>query len=334
MTLHSSRRRRLLAASACLFATALAHAAGYPDRPITLVAPFPAGGAADVLARMLGKRLGDQLGQTVIVENRPGAGTVIGATSVATAKPDGYTLLLSSNSTFTLNPVLLHKLPYDPVKSFEPLAIVANLAMAVLVNPAVPAQDLKQLVAAAKAAPDKYPYASFGNGTVSNFAGEMFNAAAGLKLTHVPYRGSTPALTDLMGGQVPVAFDSVVAAAPHVKAGKLRVLAVTTARRSTLLPDVPTVAESGLPTVAESGYPGYEIGSWIAIVAPRGLPPDVKASLENGLAAVMNSPDTAENMKATGFEPAYRAVPDWAAHVNADIARMKKVAEQAQIKAD
>jgi tripartite-type tricarboxylate transporter receptor subunit TctC len=326
MTLLSSRRRRLLAAASCLFATALADAAGYPERPITLVAPFPAGGAADVLSRMLGKRLGEQLGQTVIVENRPGAGTVIGATSVANAKPDGYTLLLSSNSTFTLNPVLLNKLPYDPVKSFEPLAIVANLAMAVLVNPAVPAQDLKQLVGAAKAAPGKYLYASFGNGTVSNFAGEMFNAAAGLKMTHVPYRGSSPALTDLIGGQIPVAFDSVVAAAPHIKAGKLRALAVTTAKRSTLLPDV--------PTVAESGYPGYEISSWIAIVAPRGLPPDVKARLDTALAAVMTSADTVENMKATGFEPAYRTVPDWAAHVNADMARMKKVAEQAQIKAD
>jgi tripartite-type tricarboxylate transporter receptor subunit TctC len=212
------------------------------------------------------------------------------------------------------------------VKSFEPLAIVANLAMAVLVNPAVPAQDLKQLVAAAKATPEKYLYASFGNGTVSNFAGEMFNTAAGLKMTHVPYRGSSPALTDLMGGQIPVAFDSVVAAAPHLKAGKIRALAVTTAKRSTLLPDV--------PTVAESGYPGYEISSWIAIVAPRGLPPDVKARLDKALAAVMTSADMAENMKATGFEPAYRVVPDWAAHVNADIARMKKVAEQAQIKAE
>jgi tripartite-type tricarboxylate transporter receptor subunit TctC len=326
MTLHYARRRRLLAAASCLFATALAHAAGYPERPITLVAPFPAGGAADVLSRMVGKKLGEQLGQTVIVDNRPGAGTVIGATSVANARPDGYTLLLSSNSTFTLNPVLLHKLPYDPVKSFEPLAIVANLAMAVLVNPAVPAQDLKQLVAAAKATPEKYLYASFGNGTVSNFAGEMFNTAAGLKMTHVPYRGSSPALTDLMGGQIPVAFDSVVAAAPHLKAGKIRALAVTTAKRSTLLPDV--------PTVAESGYPGYEISSWIAIVAPRGLPPDVKARLDKALAAVMTSADMAENMKATGFEPAYRVVPDWAAHVNADIARMKKVAEQAQIKAE
>jgi tripartite-type tricarboxylate transporter receptor subunit TctC len=322
----SSRRRRLLAAASCLLATALAQAAGYPERPITLVAPYPAGGAADVLSRLLGKKLEEQLGQTVIVDNRPGAGTAIGAAAVANAKPDGYTLLLSSNSTFTLNPVLQHKLPYDPVKSFEPLAMVANLALVVLVNPSVPAQNIKQLVAAAKATPDKYLYASFGNGTVSNFAGEMFNAAAGVKMTHVPYRGSSPALTDLIGGQVPVSFDSVVAAAPHLKAGKIRALAVTTAKRSALLPDV--------PTVAESGYPGYEMSSWIAIVAPRGLPADVKARLEKAVATVMTSADTSEKMKAVGFEPAYHSIPDWAGYVNADIARMRKVAEQAQIKAD
>jgi tripartite-type tricarboxylate transporter receptor subunit TctC len=326
MPLQLPRSWRLIVAAFGLCATGLAGAAGYPERPITLVAPYPAGGAADVLSRVLGKKLEEQLGQTVIVDNRPGAGTAIGAAAVANAKPDGYTLLLSSNSTFTLNPVLQHKLPYDPVKSFEPLALVANLPLVVLVNPAVDVHNLAQLAAAAKAAPNKYLYASFGNGTVSNFAGEMFNAAAGLKMTHVPYRGSAPAMTDLIGGQVPVSFDSVVAAAPHLKSGKIRALAVTTPKRSALLPDV--------PTVAESGYPGYEIGSWIALVAPRGLPPDVKARLDKALASVMANADTAEKMKAAGFEPAYRVIPDWAGYVNADIARMKKVAEQAQIKVD
>ncbi len=326
MTLFSSYRRHVLAAASCVFVTALAQAAGYPERPITLVAPYPAGGAADVLTRLLGRKLEEQVGQTVIVDNKPGAGTAIGAAAVASAKPDGYTLLLSSNSTFTLNPVLQPKLPYDPVKSFEPLAMVANLALAVLVNPGVPAQNLKELMALARATPDKYMYASFGNGTVSNFAGEMLNAAAGVKMTHVPYRGSSPAMTDLIGGQVPVSFDSVVAATPQLKNGKIRVLAVTTAKRSMLLPDV--------PTVAESGYPGYEISSWIAFVAPRGLPADVRARLEKAVASMMMNPDTTDKMKAAGFEPNYHVISDWPGFINSDIARMKKVAEQAQIKLD
>ena len=305
---------------------ALATAAGFPAHPVTLVIPFPPGGATDVNGRVIAQRLGKELGQPVVIENRAGAGTVVGASYVSKAAPDGYTLLLSSGSTVTVNPAIRPNLPYDPVKSFEPLGMVANLALAVLVNPGVPAQNLKELMALARAAPDKYMYASFGNGTVSNFAGEMLNAAAGVKMTHVPYRGSSPAITDLIGGQVPVSFDSVVAAAPQLKNGKIRVLAVTTAKRSTLLPEV--------PTVAESGYPGYEISSWIAFVAPRGLPADVRARLEKAVASMMRNPDTTDKMKAAGFEPNYHVISDWSGFINSDIARMRKVAEQAQIKLD
>ncbi|ABE43414.1 Bug family tripartite tricarboxylate transporter substrate binding protein [Polaromonas sp. JS666] len=317
--------RRALVASSFLFA-GLACAAGYPERPLTLVAPYPAGGAADVLARLLARKLEEQLGQPVVVENKPGAGTAIGAAAVANAKPDGYTLLVSSNSTFTLNPALQAKLSYDPVKGFEPIGMVGSVALAVLAHPSVTASTVPQLVAAAKANPDKFLYGSFGNGTSSNFAGAMFNSATGLKMTHVPYKGSAPLMTDLIGGQIPLSFDTVVAAAPQLKTGKIKVLAVTTAKRSALLPDV--------PTVAESGYPGFDMTAWLALVAPRGLPADVKARLDKALATTMASTDTQDKMKAAGFEPGYRAIADWPGMVTADIARMKAIAERSQIKVD
>lgn len=323
--------RRTLIASAffsCgLAATVgLAQAADFPDRPVTLVAPFPAGGAADVLARILGKALGDQLGQPVVVENKPGAGTAIGAAAVANAKPDGYTLLVSSNSTFTLNPALQPKLSYDPVKGFDAIGMVGSVALAMLVNPSVTAADVQQFVVAAKANPDKYVYGSFGNGTSSNFAGAMFNMATGLKMTHVPYKGSSPLMTDLMGGQIPVSFDTVVAASPQLKAGKVRVLAVAMNKRSALLPNV--------PTMAEAGYPAVDMNAWLAVVAPKGLPAPVKARLEKALATVMAKPETVEKLKAAGFEPGYAAIPDWAGMITTEITRMKALAERSQIKVD
>jgi len=323
MTRMTLTRRSTLLALCLAAAPALA---AYPERSITLVAPYAAGGAADVLARLLAKKLEEQLGQTVVVENKPGAGTAIGAAAVATAKPDGYTLLLSSNSTFSLNPALNPKLPYDAAKSFEPIGLVGTVTLAVLVNTAQPATTPAQLVAAVKAAPDKFLYGSFGNGTSSNFAGELFNAAAGIKLTHVPYKGSGPLMTDLIGGQIPISFDTVVAAAPQLKSGKIKVLAVTTGKRSTLLPEV--------PTLAESGYPGFDFSAWIALVAPHGLPADVKARLDKALAGAMAQADTTERMKAAGFEPRHAAVADWPGFIGADIARMKTIAERAQIRLD
>ncbi|MDB5850577.1 MAG: transporter substrate-binding protein [Rhodoferax sp.] len=327
-SLFNPRRRQLLASSLLLCATAFGsvHAADFPERPLTLVAPFPAGGAADVLARLLGKTLQDQLGQPVIIENRPGAGTAIGAAYVANAKPDGYTLLISSNSTFTLNPALQPKLSYDPAKGFDAIGIVGSVALAVLVNPNVKAANLQQLVAAAKSKPDDFVYGSFGNGTSSNFAGAMFNNATGLKMTHIPYKGSAPLMTDLIGGQIPVSFDTVVAASQQLKSGKVRVLAVATAKRSALLPDV--------PTVAEAGFPGVDMNAWLALVAPRGLPLAVKARLEKALATLMASPDTQEKMKLAGFEPGYSAVADWPGMVSADIVKMKAIAERDQIKVE
>jgi tripartite-type tricarboxylate transporter receptor subunit TctC len=323
--------RRTLITSGVLFCGlaamgGLAHAAEFPERPVTLVAPFPAGGAADVLARILGKALGDQMGQPVVVENKPGAGTAIGAAAVASAKPDGYTLLVSSNSTFTLNPALQPKLSYDPAKGFEAIGLVGSVALAMLVSPSVTAADVQQFVAAAKANPDKYLYGSFGNGTSSNFAGAMFNTATGLKMTHVPYKGSGPLMTDLMGGQIPVSFDTVVAASQQLKSGKIRVLAVAMNKRSALLPNV--------PTMAEAGYPAVDMNAWLAVVVPKGVPAPVKARLEKALATVMANPETLDKLKGAGFEPGYTAVPDWSGMVTAEIARMKALAERSHIKTD
>jgi tripartite-type tricarboxylate transporter receptor subunit TctC len=314
-----------LAGLALLVATP-APASDFPQRPIQLVAPYPAGGAADVLSRMLAKKLEAELGQPVVVENKPGAGTAIGAAAVANAKPDGYTLLLSSSSTYSLNPAIQPKLPYDPVNGFEAIGRVGTVALAVLVHPSVKATTIGELVALIRAEPAKYGYGSFGNGTVSHFAGEMLRSAAKLQYAHVPYRGSAPAMQDLIGGQIPISFDTLVATLPQLKAGKVRALAVTTARRSQLLPD--------LPTVTESGFPGYEIDSWIALVAPRGLPEAVATRLRQTLAKVMADPDTKRRMIDAGFEPRFEPLTNWGTVVAADIQRMKTIATQSNIKVD
>lgn len=300
--------------------------AAYPERPIQLILPFPAGGSADVLGRVLAKELEPRLGQPVVVINKAGGGTVIAAQAVASSAPDGYTLFISSNTTFSINPAVLPNLPYNSATSFDPIAMLTRSALAIVAHPSLPFSNVGQLVSGAKAAPDKYFYASFGNATVSHFAAEMFKAAAGVKLEHVPYKGSGPAMTDLVGGQVPLLFDTVVAALPQLKSGRVKVLAVTTATRSAQLPDV--------PTIAESGYPGFEIASLTTLVGPAGLPGEVKSRLDKELSAIMQTPDVRERLIGLGFEPAYSRVTDWANMVNADIAKMKAIAVSANIKPD
>jgi tripartite-type tricarboxylate transporter receptor subunit TctC len=317
-------RTTLLAAGFALVAPPAV--AEYPERAVQLISPFPAGGAADVLARYLGKEMEAQLGKPVIILNKPGAGTIIGAQAVTTAPPDGYTLLLSSNSTFSANPAVYAKLPYDPATDFEPIGMVATLSLAILTQAGSPLNNVGELVAAAKADPKKYLFATFGNATAPHFAAEMFKAAAGIEMTHVPYRGSAPAMTDLLGGQIPLSFDTVVAAVPQIQTGKIKALAVTTAQRSSLLPDV--------PTIAESGYPGFDMGSWAALVGPKGMPADVKARLTKALETVMAMPAVQDKLKTMGFEPTYHPIDDWTAYVTKDIGRMREIAMRAQIKVD
>ena len=236
-------KRLLLALALVLLAPwAGVHAQGYPSRPIQLVIPFPPGGATDIVGRLVGRKLGERLGQPVVIENRGGAGTIIGAAYVAKAPADGYTLLISSGSTFTVNPAIHSKLPYDPVASFEPVGLVARVPLIVLAHPDVPVHDLKQLVAAVQRTPDKYVYGSFGNGTTAHFTGELLWNAAGIQLRHVAYKGSAPAMNDLLAGQIPLTVDTVAAALPHMKSMKVRAIAVTGASRATQLPQVPTVA--------------------------------------------------------------------------------------------
>lgn len=303
-----------------------AHADGYPAKPIQLVVPFPPGGAVDIVGRLISKRLGDHLGQSVVIENKAGAGTIVGASYVANASADGYTLLISSGSTFTVNPALNNKLPYDPVKSYEPIGMVARVPLILLANREVPVSNLKQLITAANRTPDKFAYGSFGSGTTGHFAAELMWSATGVKLMHVPYRGSAPAMTDLVGGQIPFTIDTVAAALPQLKAGKIKAIAVTGATRATQLPDV--------PTVAENGFAGFSADSWLAVVAPRGLPADAKAKLHKALEDTMADTEIRNKLIASGLEPAYQPAGAVLAQIEDELPRMRAIAQRANIRAE
>lgn len=319
--------RLAVACSLSLVAAVPALAAdAYPSKPITLVIPFPPGGATDVIGRLLGQKLGEKLGQPVIIDNRPGAGTIIGATYVAKAAPDGYTLLASSGSTFTVNPAIRANLSYDPVKSFDPIGIPARTGLIVLTNSAVPVSGVKQFVDYVKAAPGKYAFGSFGSGTTAHFAGELVLDRTGIDMTHVPYKGSAPAMTDLIGGQIPFSVDTVAAALPQLKNGKIKAVAVTTAKRSSLLPDV--------PTFAEAGFKDIDMDTWLILVGPKGMPAHVKAKLESTLAEVVATPDVQEKMKAQGFDPAYASSAAATTLIRQEMPVMKALATSAHITAD
>ncbi len=271
-------RRRLLRASAgaALFAASRwsvrdARAQSFPSRPLRLVVPFPAGGPTDIVARPLAQLLSQSMGQAMIVDNRGGAGGSIGADSVAKSPPDGYTLLLGTVGTHAINPALYRKLPYDASKDFTPLGLVALAPMAIVVNPATPYKNISELIAAARASPGTINFGSAGNGTPGHLTGEMFAKAIGAELRHVPYKGSAPGLTDLLGGQIPLMFDPVQSVLQHVRTGKLRALAVSSLVRSAVMPEVATLSESGLN--------GFEATAWWALFAPAGLPADVLARL-------------------------------------------------------
>ncbi|MFC5575328.1 Bug family tripartite tricarboxylate transporter substrate binding protein [Xenophilus aerolatus] len=328
-----ARRRAFALAVAGLFATAGLALPGmasaqpaWPAKPITLVIPFPPGGSADVIGRLVGQRLSDELGQPVIIDNRPGAGTAIAAGLVAKSPADGYTLFLGSGSTFTANPAIRSNLPYDTLKSFDPIAIVARIPLIVLANKDVPVNNVKEFVAAIKATPDKYAYASFGAGTTSHFTGEIVLHAVGAKLMHVPYKGSAPAMTDLIGGQVPFSVDTVTAAIPQLKAGKVKAIAVTTAKRSSQLPDV--------PTFAEAGYKDIDADTWIMLVAPKGTPAPVRERLEKTVAKIVATPAAKAALQAQGAEPAFAGAAASLAQIESELPLMRAVAQRADIRAD
>jgi tripartite-type tricarboxylate transporter receptor subunit TctC len=291
-----NRRRGLLAAAQLAMLTPISRLAWaaepYPSRKIRMVVPFPAGGPTDIVGRPLAKLLGDRLGQQVYIDNRGGAGGSIGAESVVMSAADGYTLLMGTVGTNAINQTLYKKLPYNAITSFTPIATVASAPIAIVVNPKTPFKTLADLVNQAKAKPGSVYFGSAGNGTPGHLTGAMFSKAAGIKLTHVPYKGSAPAVTDLIGGQIPLMFDPVQSVLPHIKAGRLRALAVTSLKRSSVLPNVPTVAESGLP--------GFEATAWWAVFAPAGLPADIAGKLRSELQAIVRTPDYAHGLEKIG----------------------------------
>ncbi|MFG0643475.1 Bug family tripartite tricarboxylate transporter substrate binding protein [Delftia sp. WSY_22] len=328
MALSRSRFLSCLMAGAATLALPFAHAQAqsYPDRPIKLVVPFAPGGATDILGRLLATSLGERLGQPVVVENRPGAGTVVAGALVAKAPPDGYTLLLGASTTLTLNPVIRNPLPYDPLRSFTPLGLVADMGLVLVAHNETPARTLPELVALAKADPDKLSYGSFGTGSSVHFGGEMLKTATGMRMVHVPFNGSSPSLTALMGGQVQVAVDTVVATTPLIKAGKIRPIAALGPQRLPLLPQV--------PTVAESGYPGFAMDTWFAFLAPAGLPAPIQRKLEKALADTMAEPAMKKKLVDIGLSPAWGPGSALQERIERELPQMRAVAARADIKVD
>ena len=302
-----------------------ADAAAWPAKPIRWVVPFPPGGAMDVIARTLGERAGRALGQPFVIENRPGAGGNIGADAVAKSPADGYTIMITSIGMAT-NKALYAKLSYDPVKDFAPISLLAVVPNVLVVNANSPDKTVADVIAHAKRDPGKLTYASAGNGTSIHLAGEVFASMAGLNLLHVPYKGSGPAVTDMLGGQVDLMFDSITSAAPHIQSGKLRALGVTSARRSATLP--------GVPTIAEAGVPGYEVSPWFAVFAPAGTPAPIVQKLNTALLDAMKQPDTQARFDAIGAQPIGSTPAELADHVDKEMARWGKLIKERNIRMD
>lgn len=326
MAIHR-RTLALLATALVLPCAAMAQtAATWPNKPVKWVVPFPPGGAMDVIARTLGERLTQDLGQSFVIENRPGAGGNIGADFVAKQPADGHTIMITSIGMAT-NKALYAKLNYDPVKDFAPVSLLAVVPNVLVVNAARSAdKSVKDVLAHARRAPGKLTYASAGNGTSIHLAGEVFASMAKLQLLHIPYKGSGPAVTDMLGGQVDLMFDSITSARPHIQSGKLLALGVTSARRSSALPDVPTIAEAGIS--------GYEVSPWFAVFAPAGTPADVVAKLNKALVAAMRQPETLKNLENVGAEPIGSTPQALAEHLNKELVRWGALIKERDIRLD
>ena len=283
----------LLAAFACAGSDAI-HAQQFPTKPLKLVVPYAPGGSTDQLARAVAERLGASLGQPVIAENKPGANTIIGANAVAKSAPDGYTLFMGSSASLAVNPLLYSRLSYDPATDFAGVTMLAASPLVMVVPLAVPAATVKEFVALARASPGKFNFASVGNGNPLHLAGELFKSMSGIEMVHVPYNGSAPALTALLGNQVQTMFDVVLTSQPHIKAGKLRALGVTGTKRVPILPDV--------PTIAESGFPGYEAGIWFALVVPKATPAPIVERLNAEATKALRQPEMKARFDAMALE--------------------------------
>ena len=325
------RRRTPCSAAAAACATLMwlslpVLAQSYPTRSIRIVVPFPAGGNADILARVLAQKVSEAWGQSLVVDNRAGASGIIGTEAVAKSAPDGYTLLMGTTGTQTTNPAVFSKLPYDPVKDFAPVSNFADSPFLLVVHPSLPAKTLKELIVLARARPAQLHYASFGAGSSAHLAGEMLRSMARIDIVHVPYKGGPPALADLLGGHVPMMFNSLPAVVPQVKAGRLRALAIAASRRAANAPEIPTFLESGIAD--------FEAGSWYGVLAPASTPRDIISKLHGEIVRILSLNDVKQRLAAEGADGIGNTPEQFAEQIRMDIARWSKVAHEAKVRAE
>jgi len=313
---------RVIAAAALCVCACAAVAQAFPTKPIRFIVPFPPGGGNDTMARAFGQKMTEGFTQQVVIDNRPGAGGNIGAETAARALPDGYTLFLGGVGSHGINPGL-QKVPYDPIADFAPISLIASAPLVIVVPLSLPAKTLGDLIQLARPKPGALNYASSGNGTIAHLSAELLNSMAKIKLEHVPYKGTGPALTDLLGGRVQVMFNSAVSIMPQVRAGKLRAIAMTATKRSPAMPDVPTVAESGVP--------GYEAASWYGVLAPAKTPRSIIMKLNGEIVRIAQLPDVRERLAADGADPIGSSPEAFAAHIKRELARWARVIEEAHI---
>jgi len=319
--------QRILAIAGLLAASiAAAFAQSYPNKPIRIIIAQAPGSATDVISRVVGNRLQESLGQPVVIETRPGAGGAVGTEAAARSAPDGYTLFMANNSTHGSNPALYPKLPYDAVKDFAPITLVATVPYVLVVDPALPVSSVGQLIALAKSKPGKMNYASAGNGSTHQFCGELLKSMAGIDVLHIPYKGSPPAIAGLLGGEVSLMFANLTDIGSQIRSGKVKALAVTVSHRANLLPEVPTLAEAGLP--------GFEIGSWFGLLAPAGTPAPIVSRLNAETVKVLGRSDVKATLGAQGLELAPGSPEQFAAHIKSEIAKFTRIARAAGIKAE
>ncbi len=321
----------MLRATCCLglpafFALSAAHAQNYPVKAIRFVVPFPPGGPLDISARAIGQKLTEAWKQPVIIDNRPGAGGNIGADNVAKSAPDGYTLLMGAVSTHAINPNLYAKMPYDALRDFTPITLVTTVPNVLVVHPSVPAKNVRELIALAKARPGQLNFASGSTGSTGHLAGELFKVMAGVEMVHVPYKGAAPAVTDLVAGQVSLMFDNLASALPQIKAGRTRALAVTTLARSAMVSDLPTIDESGLK--------GFDLSTWFGVFAPAGVPPPLLGALHREITRALDTADLRSRLAAIGAQPTPNTPEAFAAFIKAEHAKYAQVIKASGAKVD
>lgn len=302
------------------------YAQTYPNKPIRFVVPYSAGGTSDIIARIIGQRLSERVGQQVVIDNRPGAGGNLGSDLVAKAMPEGYTILMGNVATHAINPSLYAKMPYDAVRDFSPVTLVADVPTVLVVPLSVPAKSVQQLITLAKKTPGALNFASAGTGTTQHLAGELFKTMAGINIVHIPYKGGGPALTDLIGGQVSLMFPNIPLVLPYIKSGRLRALAVASSKRSSILPDVPTVSESGLS--------GLEVATWFGVLGPAGILKEVVMRLHDEIVGIVGSSETKERLTGIGADIVTSSPDEFSAYIKAEIAKWAKVIKASGARAD